>query len=125
MRHTISDSEIYVMQVLWKNAPQTADQIVRRLQENHDWHEKTIKTMLNRLVKKGFLDFSKQQRCYLYKPTIDEYTYQKQASRNFIGRLYRGQISPLVAQFAEQELLTPDDIESLKDLLNKLENPHG
>jgi len=49
----ISDAEWLVMEVVWSSAPVTANEIVDALGDRSGWNPRTIKTMLNRLVKKG------------------------------------------------------------------------
>jgi predicted transcriptional regulator len=48
----ISQAELEVMQAIWEGHPVTAAEVVNRL-GNKNWHEKTVKTFLSRLVKKG------------------------------------------------------------------------
>ena len=44
----ISEAEAVVMEVLWQQAPRSADDVVAAL-AHRDWAEPTIKTLLNRL----------------------------------------------------------------------------
>ena len=48
----ISEAEAVVMEVLWQQAPRSADEVVAAL-AHRDWAEPTIKTLLNRLLTKG------------------------------------------------------------------------
>ena len=48
----ISDAELEVMRVLWDQSPASFPEIVRRVKQHNTWEPVTIKTMLNRLVKK-------------------------------------------------------------------------
>lgn len=48
----ISESEWEIMTVLWKEAPLTANEIISNLQERTDWKPKTIRSLLDRLVKR-------------------------------------------------------------------------
>jgi BlaI family transcriptional regulator, penicillinase repressor len=48
----ISEAEWRVCQVLWQRSPQTANEIVASLADKTTWNPRTVKTMLNRLVKK-------------------------------------------------------------------------
>ncbi|NVJ64388.1 MAG: BlaI/MecI/CopY family transcriptional regulator, partial [Flavobacteriaceae bacterium] len=66
----ISNAEFEVLDVLWDDYPATSNDIIARLRHQKDWHDKTVKTLLGRLVKKGVLDYEKQQRQYLYRPLI-------------------------------------------------------
>ena len=61
----ISNAELKVMQVLWQRQPLSANDVVAALADDKDWHEKTVKTLLNRLVSKGALGFDKDGRAYL------------------------------------------------------------
>lgn len=113
----ISNAELSVMQVLWQRQPLTANEVVAALDNDKDWHEKTVKTLLNRLVSKGALGFDKDGRAYLYYPLIEQSHYQQQQSRSFVERLFAGRVAPLVAGFAAQKQLNDDDIAQLKQLI--------
>lgn len=117
----ISKTELEVMQVIWSNHPISSQEVVAKLNQNGDWHEKTVKTLLGRLVKKEALDFEKEGKRYLYSPLISETEYQKRESASFVSRLFRGRVSPLVAGFAKQEKLSQQDIDELKQLIEEWE----
>lgn len=113
----ITNAELSVMQVLWQHQPLTANDVVAALDNAKDWHEKTVKTLLNRLVAKGALGFEKEGRAYLYYPLIAEQDFQQQQSRSFVERLFAGRLAPLVAGFASQKNLSADDVKQLKQLI--------
>ncbi|WP_448212730.1 BlaI/MecI/CopY family transcriptional regulator [Colwellia sp. MEBiC06753] len=117
----VSNAELEVLAVLWQQSPMSAQDIIEQLNQEREWHEKTVKTLLNRLVKKQAIGFEKQQRKYLYFPLIAQESYQEQASQSLIQRLFSGRISPLVAGFAKHNQLKKDDIESLKQLIEQWE----
>ena len=48
----ISDSELEVMKVLWDKAPRTLPQVVEAVRRVNPWESVTVKTLLNRLVRK-------------------------------------------------------------------------
>lgn len=105
------------MQVLWRAHPLSAQEVIVELNRQKSWHEKTAKTLLNRLVKKQALSFSKEGKRYFYSPLIAESDYQEKESASFISRLFRGRVSPLVAGFAKQEKLSEQDVEELKAII--------
>ncbi|MAG76870.1 MAG: hypothetical protein CL811_08925 [Colwelliaceae bacterium] len=117
----ISNAEAEVLNVLWQQSPMSANDIIERLNEEREWHEKTVKTLLNRLVKKGAVDFEKDKRRYLYFPVLEQSSYQQHASQSLVQRLFSGRVSPLVAGFAKNNNLQKDDIESLKKLISDWE----
>ena len=66
----ISAAEAVVMEILWRNHPLAADEVVAALADR-DWAEATVKTLLNRLLNKGAIGAEKDGRRYLYSPQIE------------------------------------------------------
>lgn len=122
----ISKAELAVMNVIWQHFPCTASTIIRHLNSaGQEWHDKTVKTLLTRLVKKKALRFEKAQRHYLYSPLIEQEHYQQQESESFIQRLFGGRVSPLIASFAKQDKLSDKDIQELKQLIDEWETKNS
>ncbi len=117
----ISKTELKVLGVIWQGHPVTSSEIVERLNERDEWHEKTVKTLIGRLVKKQAIDFHKEGRRYLYFPLVSQHEYQLQQSDSLIGGFFKGKVSPLIAMFAQQNKLGKDDIQELKQLIEQWE----
>jgi len=126
----ISNAEFEVLEALWQNYPASANDIIKKLNENTDtdsdvqekqWHDKTVKTLLNRLVKKQAISFEKKQRHYLYSPLLEREAYTLKESKSLVERMFSGKIAPLVAGFAKQNDLNKDDIKALKSLISDWE----
>ena len=131
----ISNAEFEVLEALWQNYPASANDIIAKLNEsdnindngtvdkNQDkqWHDKTVKTLLNRLVKKQAISFEKQQRHYLYSPLLEREAYTLKESTSLIERMFSGKLAPLVAGFAKKNDLNKDDINALKSLISDWE----
>lgn len=68
----ISEAELEVMKVLWSKSPQTANEIIQALEGQMNWNPKTVRTLINRLVKKQVI-FSQQKigRTYMYAISFD------------------------------------------------------
>lgn len=117
----ISDAESTVMEVLWQRSPLGADEVVAALAGAQDWQEATIKTLLNRLLKKGAIAAEAEGRRYRYSPVLTREAWLTQTSRGLLDRLFGGRVAPLVAHFGEQKALTRKDIAELRALLEKLD----
>jgi predicted transcriptional regulator len=117
----ISEAESRVMEVLWRKAPQSSEEIVATLQRGSDWHEKTIRTLLGRLLGKGAVSAEKDGRRYLYSPTLSREQWQSQESRSLLDRVFGGRLSPLLAHFSEHEKLGAKDVAELRKLLDAIE----
>ncbi len=122
MAERISDAEHAVMEVLWADAPLTANHVAERLADSQNWTLPTIKTLLSRLVSKGALATEADGRRFLYKPLIARTEYVSGESRRLVDRLFGGRLTPLVAHFAQAEALTADDIAEIEALLKELKS---
>jgi predicted transcriptional regulator len=120
----ISDAESIVMDVLWQRHPLASEEVVAALSEAQDWQEATIKTLLNRLLKKGAIAAERDGRRYLYSPVLSREAWLTQTSRGLLDRLFDGRVAPLVAHFSEQKALSRKDIAELRALLEKLDGQH-
>ncbi len=117
----ISDAESRVMEVLWRLSPQSAEEIVSTLQRDTAWHEKTIKTLLNRLLGKRAVSAQKDGRRYLYAPRLRREDWQQQQSRSLLDRVFGGRVAPLLAHFSQHEKLSAKDIAELRKLIDAID----
>ena len=118
----ISDAESLVMDVLWREHPLSAEEVVAALAKTTDWQEPTIKTLLNRLLKKRAVAAQRDGRRYLYRPLLKRADYVHAESKGLLDRLFDGRVAPLVAHFSEQRKLSKRDIVELKQLIAELEH---
>ena len=127
----ISNAEFEVLEALWLSYPASANDIIAKLNasanniddtnQDKQWHDKTVKTLLNRLVKKQAISFEKQQRRYLYSPLLEREAYTLKESKSLVERMFSGKLAPLVAGFAKQNDLNKEDIKALKSLISDWE----
>jgi BlaI family penicillinase repressor len=118
----ISETEWEVMRIVWAKASCTAEEIIAALVcDDPSWHPKTIKTFLNRLVRKKVLGFEKEGRAYLYRPLVAEEECVSAASETFLDRVFGGALKPMLAHFVEHRKLSAEEIRELKKLLKQKE----
>src|SRR3954463_2829046 len=117
---TISDAEWDVMQVLWQaSGPLTANDVVDRIAKPNGWNPRTVKTLLNRLVKKGALGFQAEGKRYHYTPRVSRDACVRRESRSFLARVFGRAVGPMLAQFVDEAPLTPDEIRKLREILDR------
>ena len=66
----ITEAESAVMEVLWARSPLAAEDVFEALSGNRDWQETTVKTLLNRLLRKGAVRATREGRRYFYTPVL-------------------------------------------------------
>jgi BlaI family transcriptional regulator, penicillinase repressor len=115
----ISDAEWLVMQVLWSSPGLTADEVIDTLKGEVTWNAPTIRTLINRLLRKKALTFEKEGRKYRYWAAVSQESCVRQERRSFVQRVYGGTVTPLLAAFIEDARLSPEEIKELKRMLDQ------
>lgn len=116
----ISEAEWEVMKVFWSaTAKVTANEVIEKLGENTDWKPATIKSLINRLLKKNALGYEQEGKTYLYYPLVSEEECVRAESNSFLQRLYGGSLKPMFVNFLKQEKLSTEEVEELKKILDE------
>ena len=118
----ISAAESQVMEAVWRSGQLTADEIVAQVGEPQGWGEATVKTLINRLLKKKALVSERSEGRTRYRALVSRADYVQGESQGLLDRLFEGQLSPLVAHYAKHKALSADDIARLKRLIEELDD---
>ena len=120
---SITDAESVVMEVLWRySKPVPTETVVAALEGEQRWQEATIKTLLNRLLKKKVIRAQKDGRRFLYSPVIMRDQWVLNVSKGLLDRLFAGRIAPLAAHFSRHGKLTKRDVAELKRLIAEIDD---
>ena len=122
MSKRVSESEKIVMEVLWQESPLSSLDVVARLQDQ-GWNEKTVKTFLNRLVKKNVVSYEKDGRRYLYSPVVMREAFLAQESEGFLDKIFKGDMKELLATFVHNKQLSEQELDYLRELLDEAPRP--
>jgi BlaI family penicillinase repressor len=100
----ISEAEWEVMEVLWKQSPLTALEVVQELASHKEWKDQTIRTMLGRLVRKKALTFRADGKIYFYRPLVTREHCVRVESRTFLDRVFGGAAKPLLGKWCRKPI---------------------
>lgn len=111
---TLSDSEMEIMQMIWKSAtPVTSSQLPETFAEK-SWKIQTMSTFLIRLVDKGVLTVTKEGKSNVYSPAVDEEGYHALEARQVVDSLYHGSLRNFLAAFRGGQPLSQQEAEDLR-----------
>lgn len=120
MLQKLSDAELEIMKIIWENPEETTlfSYLMEKLAaQGKPCPKNTLIVLLSRLVGKGYLSATKIGRRNEYVPLISEATYQTGRTRHFIDKVYEGNVKGLVTNLIAGDLLTEEEYEELKALL--------
>lgn len=118
----LGEAELEIMQAIWESdRPVTSNYILKQLQGRRKWQLSTLMTSLARLADKGFVNCDRSSGNNLYTAVIAENDYKAGASRHFLEKLYNNSIQNMIAALYSDKAIQSEDIEELRDFLDRLE----
>ena len=117
----LSDAELAVMEALWAaDRPVSATELAESIPEDRSWSLATVKSLLSRLLAKQAIEPAKDGRRFLYTARLQRDSYVGAESRRFVGRMFGGRLSPLIARLADESALDDAEIAEIEALLARL-----
>ena len=110
----ISDSELEVMRILWREGRALSfTEIRQELTRTTKWSKSTIQTMVFRLRDKGIIG-THTHHVHMYTPLVTQEEYMRGEEQSFLDRLFDGSAKKLVAALCKSGQLAENDIDELK-----------
>lgn len=113
----ISDAEWEVMRIVWAHQGAFGRYIINGLQEKLSWNESTAKTLIRRLVEKGYLQAVKENGLNFYQPTVTEESCNLVAADKLFDRICTMKTGDFLGKLLDRYELSVGDIESLTAIL--------
>lgn len=113
-KYDITDSELEIMQVLWKNGGGTLSEITAELDKIRKRNKNTVKTLIYRLIDKKAVKSKKgSAQGFVYSAAISEKKYLSKANHSFLARLYKGNVEKLLMNFVEEKTVSKEELQKL------------
>jgi predicted transcriptional regulator len=119
MEVKLFDSELKVMDVLWKQGDTPAKVIAKILGEEVGWNVNTTYTLIKRCMKKGAIQRSEPG--FLCHALIPKQAVQEAETNELINKVYDGSADKLFAALLGRKQLSAEQIEKLKQIVGELE----
>jgi len=113
----LSKVEWDLMNLLWREAPMTASEVRAHFAADRGWSHTTVKTMLERLVGKGYLKSDDSKVAHVYTPAVPRTRTVREALAETLDRILDDNLQPLAAYAARRKGLSAKELEALKELL--------
>lgn len=115
----MSPAETEILRFVWQLEKATVQQVCNQLPPKRNIAYKTVQTLLRRLEEKGYLRHKIKGRAYVFFPSIKREDVVKRTVVDFLDRLFGGDPRPLMQFLAEDGKIDAEDIEKLRNLLEK------
>lgn len=113
------DSELKVMDVLWKEGDMRAKDIADLLTKDVGWNKNTTYTLIKRCIKKGAIERSEPN--FMCHALISKEEVQEAETNELINKIYDGSADKLFAALLSRKKLSAEQIEKLMQIVTDLE----
>ncbi len=122
---TPSENEWLIMEIIWNaGRSMTAAEMIQALKGSVSISGKTIRVMINRLVAKGVLTYTvdeKDARIYHYEAARSREECLAVKSDRFVKNFFGGDASLAIANFLRCADISREQLEELKSLVEQME----
>ena len=122
---TVSDAELEILKVLWREGEATIRQVAGHLpRSKQQWAYTTIQTLLRRLETKGCATADKTTVPHVFRASVSREALMRQRLSMIADELCDGASSPLLAALVSGRRYSEDEIAQFRRLVDQLE-PEG
>ena len=118
---TLTDGELRLMRVLWRQGPSTVAAIVDAVAAADRPAYNTVQTMMRILERKGFVSHRKDGRAFVFHALVDESLARKSAIRHVLDRFFDNSPGSLVLSLLEHEDVPDAELRQLRELVQRHE----
>lgn len=114
----MAKSEWALMEALWERGRATATDLQGALQQKQGWAYSTVKTMLDRLVEKGYVKFRRVGNVYEYSPKVKRPAAVERVLDDVADRVLSGSVTPFIHRLVERRRLSQEEVDELREMLD-------
>ena len=117
-RKELSRAEWKVMKIVWELRKGMVREVYTIAGEQYSWTSATVKTLLKRLVDKGYVSTTKVGNGFVYRPTQSALSTLQSAADALMTNTVEEAAGPLLVHMVERAPLTEEDLDSLQKLID-------
>ena len=119
MDSKLFDSELKVMDILWKRGDTPAKEVAKALTNELGWNVNTTYTLIKRCIKKGAIE--RAEPGFMCHALVPKSAVQETETDELINKIYDGSVDKLFAALLGRKKLSAEQIEKLKQIVGELE----
>jgi BlaI family penicillinase repressor len=118
-----TERELEVLKVIWRDGPRTLRQVHEAFSATHDTGIKSLLTIMNIMVKKGYLALerrSKGEGGNLYSAKVTQPSTARAMLQSLSRRLFGGSVTQAIQNLANAGELDAKELRELRNALDEL-----
>jgi predicted transcriptional regulator len=114
-------AELEILRVLWDSGPSSVREIQRTLDKVKPTGYTTVLKLIQIMTDKGLVTRDEDQRPQIYRARYRREQTQRQLLRDLMERAFGGSVKALVLQALATKKSSPEELEQIERLLDRME----
>lgn len=115
--YELTEAEWDIIEAVWENQPCAAPTVTEALDKKKGWSYSTVKTLMDRMVKKGLLKTRRIRNIILYRASITKKQAQRTEVMKTVKRAFNGAMTPMMQFMLENNKLSQDELQELEKMI--------
>jgi len=117
-----TESELEILQVLWKKGEATVREVHDELAKNKAAGYTTTLKLMQIMDEKGLVERDTTSKTHVYKPLLSQEKAQINALDKIISTVFKGSTADLVIQALGQHRASEDELDAIRNYLKQFDN---
>ena len=117
-----TESELEILQLLWEHGPVSVRFVHEIIAQQKEVGYTTTLKLMQIMAEKGLVTRDTSSRTHIYQAAVNEETTQKNLLEKFVDSTFRGSAMKLVMQALGNNKASKEELDQIKDLIQKIEN---
>jgi len=113
----MTEAEWEIMKVVWDAEPCAAGTVQEALAQRKEWAYSTVKTTMDRMVDKGFLEITRIRNLQLFRSCMSKAEARRAEFQKMLKRAFDGALTPLMEFLIEHEGVSDQEATQLRKVV--------
>ena len=113
----LTEAEWAIIKAVWEGEPCTAPQIQAKLRRKTSWAYSTVRTLMDRMVRKGLLAADKKEHLTRYRSVVTREQAQRSELLYALKHACNGGLTPMVQCLLDTNEMSADELAELEALI--------
>ncbi len=118
---TLTPKELAIMKVVWRLESATVRDVYEAFRKKRPVAYTTVMTMMKILEEKGYLEKTRAERAYVYRPTRPRQLVVGAMVRDFVDRVFDGAAGGLLLHLAKDRKLSKEDRTTIRRIIEEMD----
>ena len=114
---SLSDAQLEIMQIVWAQEQSTVTQVWQALCAQREVARNTVLTVMDRLVKRGWLSKTADGNAFLYAATVDQKKTMGQVVRKMVDTAFSGAADEMIVALLDGRGVSDEEAARINKLI--------